>query len=71
MEEFDNSKYIGVYPDGRPVPGSALDIAMRMCEAEKIAKEKEERKIVDDASEDFPGLKRMYELLKSDPDAGG
>ena len=60
----DNSKYIGLGSDGKPIAGSALDQALRQRAADKMAKEKEERKIVDDASEEFPWLKRMYEIVK-------
>ena len=71
MEEFDNSQYIGLGSDGKPIAGSALDQALRQRAHDKREKEKEERKIVEDMCEDFPALKRMYELLKSGPDAGG
>ena len=67
----DIGKYVGLGSDGNPIAGSALDQALRQRAHDKREKEKEERKIVEDMSEDFPALKRMYELLKSGPDADG
>ena len=64
MNDIDNTNYIGLTSDGKPIAGSALDQALRQRASEKREKEKEEKKIIDDMSEDFPGLKRMYELLK-------
>ena len=69
MEKIDWSKYIasGFFPDGRPIPGTAREMAMRMREAERRKTEK----LIDDLSEDFPALKRIYDFVKSDSDAGG
>lgn len=64
MNDIDNKTYVGLSPSGQPIAGSALDQALRQRAADKREKEKEERKIVDAMSEDFPGLKRMYEIVK-------
>lgn len=44
----------------KPVPGSAAEIAMR----QKSEETKRAEKLMDSMKDEFPQLKRMYEMLK-------